>query len=217
MFDFKELKEKLYKNPKKLLLNMIIFFLLGVLLILIGDISGSLSGKSKNERQNSIEVNTSTDPGNNTVSQSQSQTQTQMQSSDSYEGKTKKELIDTLSDIDGVGKISIMINYESGEQSVPAFNEIDSNKRIEEKDNEGGLRVTTENNKNQEIVMINNGSENKPLVVKQYNPKISGVVIVAEGSENPVVKERLFFAAKTVLNLPGSKVSVMPMKKSTDK
>jgi stage III sporulation protein AG len=209
MLNMKELKEKLYKNPKKLLLNMIIFFLLGVLLILIGDISGSLSEKSKTERKNSIEVNSSASTGSNVPLQTQI--------SDSYEEKTKKELVDTLSDIDGVGRISIMINYESGEQSVPAFNEVDSNKRIEEKDNEGGLRITTENNKNQEIVMINNGSENKPLVVKQYNPKISGVMIVAEGSENPIVKERLFFAAKTVLNLPGSKVSVMPMKKSNDK
>ena len=209
MLNLKELKEKLYQNPKKLLLNMIIFFLLGVLLMLIGDISVSLSGKNNNERKNSIEVNSSANTGNNVLQQTQI--------SDSYEEKTKKELVDTLSEIDGVGKISIMINYESGEQSVPAFNEVDSNKRIEEKDNEGGLRITTENNKNQEIVMINNGSENKPLVVKQYNPKISGVVIVAEGSENPVVKERLFFAAKTVLNLPGSKVSVMPMKKSNDK
>lgn len=198
--NFKKITEKYSKNPKKFTANMIILLLCGVLLILIGDITNNLtSNKAKNNVQkNSIEVNTNTGLASTVAS---------------YEEKIKRDLVDTLSQISGVGKVSVMIYFDGGSQSIPAMNISDSNKKTEEKDNQGGNRVTTEVSKNQNVVIVSDGGDNKPFIVKQVNPSIGGVMVVAEGATNSEIKEKIQIAVKTVLNVPAYKVSVLPMKK----
>lgn len=197
-FDF----SKFFRDPKKLMMNMLIILLCGVLLILIGDITSNMASKKETTKSNSIQVNANL--------------QKDLVPS-SYEDTIKKELMDTLSEIDGVGQLSVMIYFEGGSQTVPAVNINNSDKKTEEKDNNGGTRVTTENDKNQSIVIVNEGGENKPFIIKQYNPLVGGVVVVAEGATNVIIKERLLLAVKTALNLPINKISIMPMKKSYQK
>ena len=196
--DIKGIINKYFKNSKKLMINLIILFLCGVLLILISDISTNVTNKKIKGTKNVVEVNTNT--------------QTPMVTN-TYEEITKRELINTLSDIDGVGKISVMIYFEGGSQSIPAMNVNDTNRKTQEKDTTGGQRVTTENTKNASVVIVNEGGESKPFVVRQFNPSIGGVIVVAEGADNAVIKERLFIAVRSVLNLSSNKVSIMPMKK----
>lgn len=196
--NIKSIINKYFKNSKKLMINLIILFLCGVLLILISDISTNLTNKKIKDTKNVVEVNTNTQ--NPIVS-------------NTYEEITRKELIDTLSEIDGVGKISAMIYFEGGSQSVPAMNVNDTNRKTQEKDNTGGQRVTTEITKNVSVVIVNENGTSKPFVVRQTNPLIGGVIVVAEGADNAVIKERLLIAVKTALNLPSNKVSIMPMKK----
>lgn len=196
--DSRGLWSKYFKDSKKIMMNLVIILLCGVLLILIGDIAGNLGNKKQATKVNSIEVN-------NNIPKDVI--------SSNYEESIKQELIDTLTEIDGVGKISAMVYFQGGSETVPAININNSDKKTEEKDNNGGTRVTTENDKNQSIVLVNVAGESKPFVVKQYNPSIGGVVIVAEGATNYIIKERLLIAVKTALNLPSNKVSIMPMKK----
>lgn len=217
--DIKNFLDKLLKDPngilnkqlkdtKKLMMNLIIIFLCGVLLILIGDISTNMLGKKSENKKNSIEVNTNN--SNSTITP-------QNQAPNNYEEQIKSELINTLSEIDGVGKIKAMIYFEGGSQNIPAVNINDSDKKTQEKDNTGGTRVTTEKDKNQNIVLVNENGESKPFIVKQYNPPIGGVVVVAEGASDAIIRERLLIAVKTALNIPSSKVSIMPMKRSYEK
>lgn len=189
---------KMSKNPKKLITNLIILLLCGVLLILVGNITSNLSKKKMSNNSNTVEVNsnlTNISPVNN------------------YEETTKKELIDTLSQIDGVGKISVMIYFKGGNHTVPAMNQVDSTTKTEEKDNQGGTRITTEDSKNHSVVLVSQGGDSKPLILEENNPSIGGVAVVAEGAESSVVKERLLNAVKTVFNLPANKVTIMPMKR----
>lgn len=171
---------------------------LGVVLILLGNLNNKLSNKKTNNVKNSVEVNTNS----NIIA-----------TSPSYEDKVKKDLIDTLSQMQGVGKVTVMIYFEGGSESIPALNLSDTNKKIEEKDNQGGVRITTETSKSQNVVLMNDVSGNKPIIIKQVNPSIGGVIVVAEGAASSEVKERILNSVKTVLNIPASKVSVVPMKK----
>lgn len=196
--NFKRLLQKLNEDRKKAMYYLLILFLCGVLLILIGDIMVKLNIKKVNNIKNSVEVNTNS----NIIA-----------TSTSFEDKVKKDLIDTLSQIQGVGKVSVMIYFEGGSESVPALNINDTNRKVEEKDSQGGVRTTTEISKNENIVLINEGGASKPYIIKQINPSIGGVIVVAEGASNSEVKERILNSVKTVLNIPASKVSVMPMKK----
>lgn len=196
--NFKKLIEKLNSNRKKSIYYLIVLLLCGVLLILVGDITANLYSKKPKETKNTVEVNTNS----NIITTSQS-----------FEDKVKKDLIDTLSQIQGVGKVNVMIYFEGGSESVPALNINDTNKKVEEKDSQGGVRVTTEMSKNQNVVIISEGGNSKPYIIKQINPSIGGVMVVAEGANSSEIKERILNSVKTVLNIPASKVSVMPMKK----
>lgn len=207
---FKEILEKWFKDPKKFLTNIAVVFLLGVLLLIIGDITGGLFGFGKDkettekpyqevkQKESDVEVSANTEafPGGR-----------------DYEDKLKKELSDTLIQVKGVGKVSVMIYFEGSSESIPAVNSNDTNKKTEESDKEGGNRTITESSKSSTVVTTGDSGSNKALIVKELRPKIGGVMIVAEGAENSSVKEEVTNAVKTLLALPANKVSVSSMKK----
>ncbi|CCJ34595.1 stage III sporulation protein AG [Caloramator australicus] len=193
--NLKGLLDKNMKNPKKFILNMIIVILIGILMMLISNVykSINLADKKKKEEKSVIEVSTYAP---------------QL----TYEEKLKKDLIDILMQIDGVGKVNAMIYFEEGASTVPAYNENNSIRKIEEKDNQGGTRITTENSRNINVVLMNEGTSNKPFIIKEIRPRIGGVIVVAEGAKSPIIKEQIINAVKTGLNIPANKVSVLPMK-----
>lgn len=197
--DLKVLKNKIFKgNTKKTLMNLVVLILIGILLILIGDITSNLNGKKNKKEDSTIEVASNAPT---------------VQSSSAYEERIKSELVDALSIMSGVGKVKVMIYFESGSESILAANKTDSTKKVDEKDNQGGTRTTTEDSRVINVVIVNEGSANRPYVIKQVNPSIGGVMVVAEGANNLEIKERIHTAVKTVLGIPAYKVSVMPMKK----
>ena len=102
-----------------------------------------------------------------------------------YEETQKKELKSILESMSGVGKVQVMINFKSGESKVLAY---DSSKQIvstEEKDTEGGTRVSNQTNDGTTVVMTNEGGDNEPFIVETYKPKIEGIMILAEGIDLP--------------------------------
>ncbi|WP_435788822.1 stage III sporulation protein AG [Clostridium sp.] len=128
-----------------------------------------------------------------------------------YESKLEMKLKSTLEGIQGVGKVELMIYFESGEEAVPAININDSKSDTVENDTGGGKRNITQENSGRTVVMSNNGNENLPLIVKTYKPTITGVCVVAEGSNEKVTELRIRQAVINLFNLPEKKVNVYPM------
>lgn len=197
--DIKKIFDKyLGGDSKKMVKNMLILILFGVLLILTADIVAGFGNKKEAALEGTVEVNT---------------TAGTPVTSNAYAEKIKKDLVDTLSLIAGVGNVNVMIYFEGGSESVPAVNINNSSTKTDEKDNQGGTRITTEENKNTNVVIIDKNNNSEPFIIKQVNPEIGGVLVVAEGAANPEMKEKIHTAVKTVLNIPGSRVTVLPMKK----
>jgi stage III sporulation protein AG len=128
-----------------------------------------------------------------------------------YESSLETKLKSTLEEIDGVGRVKLMIYFESGEESIPALNINDSKSITQENDTSGGKRDITQENNGSTVVMSNNGSENEALIVKKVKPTITGVVVVAEGSNERVTELRIRQAVINLFNLPENKVNVYPM------
>lgn len=128
-----------------------------------------------------------------------------------YESQLENKLKSTLEEIQGVGKVQLMIYFESGEESVPAVNINDSESLTVENDTGGGKRNITQKNDGRTVVMSNNGNTNEPLIVKTYKPIITGVCVVAEGSNEKITELRIRQAVINLFNLPESKVNVYPM------
>ena len=109
-------------------------------------------------------------------------------------------LEEILSQIKGVGKVSVMITYNSGAETEIAYDTNSSITRRESGDNV----INTEETNDCDAVM----SSGKPFVKRYLYPEIKGVVVVAEGGGDILVKQRIQEAVMTSLGLAAHKVCV---------
>lgn len=211
---FSYIKKELDKNnikDKNKIVNLIIIFLVGILMIITVSF---FKTSDSNDKSNYLGVNY----GSNKKVVQTSNTDSSSSSSNSnnysnYEKSVENQLKGILENIQGVGKVDVMINFESGEEQVPAVNISNSTNTTNEKDNAGGVRTTTQNNNGSTIVVTNDGSKSEPLIVKTYKPKVSGVCVVAEGAENRITELRISKAVVDLFDITEDKVNVYPMKK----
>lgn len=192
--DFKKLKNevsKLFKN--KYMGNILaVLLVIGFILIAITILApGLLSGKDEVlTEENNTKVNT-------TVS--------------TYEDKQKIELTNILRKIDGVGEVDVMINFESGEEKVAAYDSTNQTTKTEETDTNGGKRVSDQQNDTTKVVMSSESGGNSPVILKTYKPKVIGVVITAEGAESSKVRYDIEKAVSSLYGISVEKVNVYPM------
>ncbi|MCM0650373.1 stage III sporulation protein AG [Clostridium swellfunianum] len=125
----------------------------------------------------------------------------------------ENKLKSVLQDIDGVGRVNVMLTFDGSEEQIPAVNINNSTNNTKEKDNAGGTRETTQKNDGSTIVITNDGMKNQPLIVKTANPKVIGVVVVAEGAKERAIELKIIKAVTGLYNVATDKVSVFPMKK----
>lgn len=195
-----EIKNAIKKEKSRTVKLLIAVALAGVLLMLAGSLVSDIRKDNKKKTgSNTVQVDTN----NSDV----------MAASSSYEDKIKKELESVLSKIDGVGNVSVMIYFETGTTTVPITDKSTTTRTTQESDSSGGTRITTEQSETSTTVIINNGGDTETVTSQQINPTIGGVIVVAEGASNEVLKEELINAVKTVLNIGANRVSVMAMKK----
>lgn len=177
---FKNLNDK---DKKKIYSLLSLAIVCVILLITLS----SIPGDNKNEKEDkNIQEN-------NKVSKESTK--------DDLESKLKK----ILSQISGAGELDVMITFESSEEIQPAFNSNSTTETTEEKDQQGGERKITTSSENK--TMITEGS-NGPVVIKTTEPKIKGVLVVASGANDPKVKETLYSAVQTSLQISGHQVEI---------
>ena len=125
-------------------------------------------------------------------------TTTETQAYYSYKTYTEyleSKLIDVLSQINGVGKINIMITLESSPELVIAY----------DTETYGvGETLTT---KKEPIIITQNGISS-PLILSELLPKIRGVVIVAQGADNVAVKLDLLTATIKLLDISVDSIEI---------
>ena len=130
------------------------------------------------------------------------------ESKDSSITSCEKKLSEILSKIEGVGKADVMITAKTSDEKVTAKT---STTNISTSQNNSG-NVTSSTNTTESPVIVNNNGTSEPYVVKEIMPEIIGVIVVAEGAENPVTKLAIMRAVQTVLNVNAACVEIYPMK-----
>lgn len=129
-----------------------------------------------------------------------------------YEEAQKEELKSILEDMYGVGEVKVMISFKSGESKILAYNSSKQIVSTEEKDTEGGTRVSNQTDDGSTVVMTNEGGDNEPFIVETYKPKIEGIMILAEGASDSRIKYDIQKAVSSLYGLSAEKVNVYPMK-----
>jgi len=176
---------------KKLIENCLIFGIIGIIVVIVGGVfcSGSNS-KKKIEEDNKASANILTTSHSNL--------------------EQSLELI--LSKIKGVRKVNVMIAYATGKQLTPAYDEKKNTNETQEKDSTGGVRGINQSSYETKMVYEDEpNGQKKPIIIKETNPEIRGVIIVAQGAEDITVKENLCRAVEAVTNIPIYKIQVFEM------
>jgi len=112
-----------------------------------------------------------------------------------------------LASIQGVGKTRVMVTFSSGLKKEYAVDRTVTKKTSKETAKEGGTRETVEETESTGLVM----ADSVPVVVVEYHPQIAGVLVIAQGAADPKIKEEIFQAVRTLLNIQPSKISVLPL------
>lgn len=203
----KDANKKTKGLGSNLLTNLLIVFLVGVLLVIVGSLfPGKDEVKGKDSGTSSV------------VAVGDGETQGDLNTSSSavdkeYKEKMENELTSLLEEIEGVGNVHAMIYFGSGQEQVPVFNEETSVSTTNEKDTSGGQRDITQKNDGSTVVMENEDNNQQPFITKKNNPCITGICVVAQGAGETITELRIRQAVTKLFGLEDNNVQVYPMKK----
>ena len=105
------------------------------------------------------------------------------------------KLNSVLENIDGVGKVDLIISYKSSNQKDYLTNT--------ETSTDNGKTTTTST-----TILV--GGE--PIVIKEYNPDVQGIVVVCEGADNLNVKLKITEVLLTIFNVSSDNIRIIKMK-----
>ena len=118
-------------------------------------------------------------------------------STDMYEEYVEKRLEKILADVDGVGKVKVMLSIRNSTEKVLA------------KDGSSNQTNDTQNISTHIFYDTSDGS--RPYVVMENMPVIDGAIIVCEGGDNKELVNDITNAVYGLLNVPVHKIKVMKM------
>ena len=110
--------------------------------------------------------------------------------------EVEQKLSDTLSQIDGAGRVSVMLTLKAGPRQILAQDG-------QKKEEDGGSDLTTT------TVVISKGSgQQETVLLQQISPQYQGALVVCPGGENPTVKLQLVEAVSALTGLGADKISI---------
>ena len=174
--------------------QLLIFFLVGVLLLVIALPSGTKE-KEKDSRHSEIDGEEAVGP--------------QAEEQD-YARYLERRLEETLSQLDGAGNVRVMVTLQSSAQKIVEKDTQGERDAITEEDSQGGRR-TSENTSHQETTVYEGMGEKsqEPYVSKELTPRVEGVVVLAEGGENALVKRNITEAIQALFGIDTHKIRIM--------
>lgn len=193
----KDWYDKFFKNDggqdknKKAIQNIAIFLVIGIAMLLTGGFLNDIGKKPvNNDTQDSQEKAT---PSNGYL--------------DEYDVMLENKIKNILSQINGVGKVSVAITYASSRELVPAQDTAQNESNTNERDKEGGVRSTSQVDTDSKVI-VGQQTDAKPVILKELPPEVRGVLVVADGAVDPVVKTDISRAVSTALGISLSRVQV---------
>lgn len=177
------------KNPKFVRI-IIIIGLVGIGLILL---SGLLPEKSNTE-------------------DNQTNSQVAYVSLAQYENNLEQSLADIISSIDGAGKTRVMLTMDSTVEQVYATDKTMSQKDSINSGEDTETNKDTSANSTYITVELSDGTQ-QTVLLKEIQPKVRGVLVVCNGGDNSVVKEKIVDAVTKALDISSSRVSVAGLSK----
>lgn len=173
--------------------QLLILFLVGVLLLVIAIPTGS---KKSGEEQSDALVSGS----EKSASSDQN----------AYAAYMERHLEDVLSELSGAGEVTVMITLKSSGQKVIEKDTEASSEVVTESDSQGGTRSTKNTSHGESTVYSGDGSQSQvPYVSEEKAPEVEGVVVLAQGGGDSVVKQNITEAVQALFGIDTHKIRIM--------
>jgi|LSQX01.1.fsa_nt_gb stage III sporulation protein AG len=144
-------------------------------------------------------------PANNDVYQNQT-AQVTMQSTQDSVKQIEERLEKTLMQIRGAGNVTVMITYETSKEIVPALSVTSQSSS-----QTGDSSSNSSQNDSKSPATITQGGNEAPIVLTEIEPKVRGVIVIAQGAADLTVRMNLMHAVQTVLGVEAANIEVFEM------
>lgn len=180
------------KLPKK---NQLLLILLaGILLLVIVFPVPEQSGSSPDQKTEDTEQVLSSDIRDN----------------GDYEKYLEEKTARVLEDVEGVGKVTVMITLKSDGQKIIEKDQSSSSQSTDEEDSGGGTRsVEDQSSDKTSIYEQSADGTSTPYVSKELAPEVEGVVVIADGGDNAVVAQNITEAVQALFGVEAHKIKIM--------
>lgn len=134
-------------------------------------------------------------------------------SAESYEKLLEDKLTNIISQIDGAGKVRVMVTLEQTTKDVYAT-EVKTDDQEKGDSAESGSGTKEKSNSKEEkylVIKDENGAE-KVVKVTEIQPLVKGVVVVCDGGDDLKVQKNITTAVTTALNITSVHVCVIKAK-----
>jgi stage III sporulation protein AG len=130
-----------------------------------------------------------------------------------YERALERRLEEALALVEGVGRVRVLVSFERGRETVIAIDRNTSQSTTQEQDAHGGVRYSTnQTGQDNTVIITDRSGTSGPLVLREIEPVIGGVMIIAEGGDDIVVRDALIRATSSLLGVNVNRVHVMQMR-----
>ncbi len=187
-----------FRNIKKD--QLLILFLAGVLLLVIS-LPTDGRKKSSGGRTGGFLQNEN--------SQEENMEETMTGAQDIYLRNLENRLSYTLSQMSGVGEATVMITLSSSAEKVVEKDVETSNETVTESDSQGGSRTTKNGNRGETTIYNDKDSSGAPYISKELSPKVEGVIVIAEGGDDALVKQNITEAVQALFGIDTHKIRIM--------
>ena len=131
----------------------------------------------------------------------------------SYVKNQEQRLEQVLSVVEGVGRVEVMITLESTSEQIIEKDQPTSRSITTENDGDGGNRnVNDMTSEDTTVYIMDSDGNQRPYVVKELEPVIEGVTVVAQGGGNPVINKNITDIIQALFGIEPHKIMVVKMK-----
>ena len=173
----------------------LIAVLVGALLLVVALPSGEKNEKDSGKGEESV-TTAATDSGGTKA--------------DRYRRQLETELAQMLEEMEGVGKVKVMITLKDSGERVVEKDRSDSSTVSEETEQEALKRRETQL-QSEETTVYADRETNEPVVSKENRPAVEGVLILAEGGDSTAVKQNISDAVLALFHVDAHKIKVVKM------
>lgn len=200
----KDKKEKKKLNIKEIgLEKLIIMFLAGIFIIILS--VPDLFPKKK-------ESNTTNQKTPSITSSNHTSKESENDNTDQYISTLEEKLKSALKKVEGIGDAEVMITLKASKELVTLKDTPYTQDTTNETDQNGGSRISSNVTRNDESVLITTeDGDSIPYVIKEIEPEIEGVVVIAAGGGNQTIVGEIIDAVEVLFDVPTHKIKVMKM------